>query len=688
MLQSYKSIDQYARSHYRPEIDGLRAIAVIAVILNHFDKELFPGAYLGVDIFFVISGYVITSSLLSKPPESFLQFINAFYARRFKRLLPALAACIVVTGLLAILFINASSPQLSVILNTGVFALFGVTNVFLFRNHIDYFGFQAELNPFMHTWSLGVEEQFYFFYPAILWISIGGRPSHILRNLLASVAILSLLSFAYFAWMDSRLPEAAYYLMPARFWELGAGCIAFVLHRGFAHPRTKRLSGAVSAAASIAVMVTIFFPSGGAFAPTVAAVASAALLLLFLAPGSLAFAALSLRPVVFLGTISYSLYLWHWPVLAISRWTTGTGLAAQPFQLGMISLLSVASFFAIEAPLRRALWFGSNGRTVLAGFLLMGASFGCMIALRDNLAKSWRLGKPAQLAERRIDTDRILGGRVVWNVRDCVYAGKKDAGKNFDANACTVNDAKGATRRLLVIGNSFSAAEFDMLTAAPEAGLGSVTITSSWGAPETPELLDATHGAAAKYYWAFVIPKLMSELQKGDVLIMINDVADLLPAERSEESAARLGKLQEGLSRIAQDMEAKGVSILFQTGNPFMREARCTPDMSISQWYRFGAKTSCRYFTRDYTIARRAPMQSVLEKLRAKHKNFFVLDLMDVFCPERLCTFNGANGEILYRDENSHPSLEANYLARPVFLRTVKQIADETAPDKTEWPGR
>jgi len=144
---------------YRPEIDGLRALAVIAVIIDHFNKALLPSGYLGVDIFFVISGYVISSSLYNSSAKSFGDFITGFYSRRLKRLVPALVVCILATGILICLF----DPNPRASLRTGELALFGLSNIYLLRQATDYFGASAQLNAFTHTWSLGVEEQFIYF---------------------------------------------------------------------------------------------------------------------------------------------------------------------------------------------------------------------------------------------------------------------------------------------------------------------------------------------------------------------------------------------------------------------------------------------------------------------------------------------------------------------------------------------
>jgi peptidoglycan/LPS O-acetylase OafA/YrhL len=174
---------------YRNEIDGLRALAVIAVIINHFNAKILPSGYLGVDIFFVISGYVITGSLIKRSHGSFLEFIATFYARRFKRILPALVVCVLLTSLI----LSCFDPSPGVTLRTGLSSLIGASNLYLYSLSISYFSPLVDLNGFTHTWSLGVEEQFYLLFPIIFWIFASRHQTgeHRLTKFGLAVAILS-----------------------------------------------------------------------------------------------------------------------------------------------------------------------------------------------------------------------------------------------------------------------------------------------------------------------------------------------------------------------------------------------------------------------------------------------------------------------------------------------------------------
>ena len=152
---------------YRQEIDGLRAFAVIAVIINHINSSALRSGYLGVDIFFVISGFVITSSLLRRKSNNFFNFISDFYSRRIKRLIPTLVVFILTTSFLISLF----NPSSEIPIRTGISSLFGVSNIWLYIEADSYFANSSLYDPFTHTWSLSLEEQFYFIFPFLFWFS-------------------------------------------------------------------------------------------------------------------------------------------------------------------------------------------------------------------------------------------------------------------------------------------------------------------------------------------------------------------------------------------------------------------------------------------------------------------------------------------------------------------------------------
>jgi len=368
------------KSRYRPEIDGLRAFAVVAVIINHFNKDILPGGYLGVDIFFVISGYVITSSLLGRHSDGFGDFILGFYERRVRRLVPALAVFV----LLMSVSISLLNPRPGFSLVTGISSLFGLSNLYLFSQSADYFSQDTALNIFAHTWSLGVEEQFYAMFPFLIWFSGFSRQAVSgARNLFLVVGLLAAVSLVGFLHAYPSSQSAAYFLMPFRFWEMASGCLIFLVF--YKRVSIERLLEKVPPLLVIFLIVAVMYlPMSMASLATVTVVALSSVLIASLKKETAAFKFFTNPRVVYLGLISYSLYLWHWGVLSISRWTIGIHWWSVPFQAALMLGLAIASYRWLEVPLRRGSWFGSRWKT-----LLMGGSV--LIVLSGGLAA---LGKP------------------------------------------------------------------------------------------------------------------------------------------------------------------------------------------------------------------------------------------------------------------------------------------------------
>jgi peptidoglycan/LPS O-acetylase OafA/YrhL len=211
-----------ARTEYLPYIDGLQAVAVVSVFLYHLNANLLPGGFTGVDIFFVISGLVISGSVNGLEGISFGRFLANFYSRRLFRIAPALIVCLIVTALALDLFVPFARLSLAN-QKAGLAAFFGFSNYVLARSDNDYFSPRVDFNPFTHTWSLAVEEQFYLLFPCLFIAWLWGR-----RQASAALFTVALIaSFVCAWWLSSTNPTQAFYFGASRFWELAAGVLLF-----------------------------------------------------------------------------------------------------------------------------------------------------------------------------------------------------------------------------------------------------------------------------------------------------------------------------------------------------------------------------------------------------------------------------------------------------------------------------
>lgn len=330
---------------YRKEIDGLRAVAVLPVILFHAGFSLFSGGYIGVDVFFVISGYLITSILIKDFDQGSFSILK-FYERRARRILPALFFVMICCIPFAYAWML---PQQYKDFSQALVAVSFFGSNFLFWKKTDYFSPNAEENPLLHTWSLAVEEQFYVFFPLIillLW-KFGKKP------LFYTVFLLSVFSFILSEWSWRNFPVQNFYLLPTRAWELGAGALcALILTQNKINSNSY-----LSLLGLIMVVFSIFiyseatpFPSAYTLVPVI----GTTLIILFSGSCNLSYKILANKLFVGIGTISFSIYLWHQPLFAFAK-------IRSPFEpsLNLMLILSFASILLavfswkyIEQPFR------------------------------------------------------------------------------------------------------------------------------------------------------------------------------------------------------------------------------------------------------------------------------------------------------------------------------------------------
>ena len=394
---------------FRPDIEGLRGLAILLVILFHAGLAGVTGGFVGVDVFFVISGFLITGLLLREQKREGRLGLTRFYARRVRRLLPAAAVVLIVT-MAAVQVLVAPLDRAEIQLD-GLASALSVGNIRFAAQAGDYFAAVNMPSPFLHFWSLGVEEQFYLVWPAVILLAARGRAP------LATVGLallgLAIVSFVASVVVTDIATNWAFYSLPTRAWQLALGGLLAVAATQLARIPGPVLAvlgwSGVAAMAGAALLYTdqMAYPGLAALVPTAGAAAVIAAGATRRGPASI----LTLAPMRWLGRISYSLYLWHWPLLVLVPIAVGAELdLAQRIAVVLAALaISTFSWAAIEEPFRRGFWVMARrpGRTVavgLAGVLVIAVSAGSLavVSVRDVEA----IGMPDGSAVASTSEDR------------------------------------------------------------------------------------------------------------------------------------------------------------------------------------------------------------------------------------------------------------------------------------------
>jgi peptidoglycan/LPS O-acetylase OafA/YrhL len=445
--------------HYRREVDGLRAIAVLPVILFHAGFSVFSGGYIGVDVFFVISGYLITSILISELEQGNFS-IARFYERRARRILPALF--FVMAACLPFAYMWMLPTQLKDFAQSLVAVVFFASNI-LFWRESGYFAADAELKPLLHTWSLAVEEQYYLLFPVFLLLTWRFGRSRVFW----SVVVISVASLLIAEWGWRNKPSANFYLAPTRAWELLAGSICAFLSVG----KAQRSSNVLSIIGLGLIIFSIFvydantpFPSVYTLAPVV----GTALVILFAEKETWVARLLSLRGFVGIGLISYSAYLWHQPLFAFARLRSLTepSHALMAALAAASLLLAWATWYWVEQAFRKpANPLLATRRSVFVVSGVIGVIF-IAFGLTGHFGRGfeWRFGDDL-LRYSIAENDHTDG-------EDGCFFGSADALPTHPLTDCMYYSSN-ATMEVLLVGDSHALAISEALgSALANIGIG------------------------------------------------------------------------------------------------------------------------------------------------------------------------------------------------------------------------
>jgi peptidoglycan/LPS O-acetylase OafA/YrhL len=333
---------------YRPEIDGLRALAVVPVVLFHMGVPFLSGGYAGVDVFFVISGYLISLIIIKESYNSKFSYKN-FWLRRVRRIMPALLVMVIVTSIVGSFLLYG--PDVTNLGRQGLASVFSYANIEFLISAGSYWGVDAKSSPLLHTWSLSVEEQFYLFFPAFLILLLARLKSSAV-SILSLICILSFLLFVYGVYSH---PSATFYLLPMRAWELGAGSLLALLtyHRPFSFKYNN-----VFAIVGVLAVISSYFLIGDennlSYYLIIPVVGAVLIIATSANSNSLVHKFLASRMMVLVGLASYSIYLWHWPILTLLK--AGLPLLDSYhialYSIPLIVLFSALSYLYVEKRMR------------------------------------------------------------------------------------------------------------------------------------------------------------------------------------------------------------------------------------------------------------------------------------------------------------------------------------------------
>jgi len=650
---------------YRTEIDGLRAIAVVAVILNHFNFQPLASGYLGVDIFFVVSGYVITSSLFNKRNLEIGLFLRDFYDRRMRRLMPALAACVLLTSVL----ISICNPSPADALKTGIAALFGFSNLRLYAESANYFSESVDLNPFTHTWSLGVEEQFYLIYPFLFWLAFRKKDQrkggHRLFMMLAILSAASLLSFVQFYFANKQ--SEYYYLMPSRFWEMAAGGLVFLGLKNDMFCATK-ISSIPATPVLILLVLVMLLPLKMALPATLTVVILASLLLVCLTSDKWILGLLVQPNMVYLGKISYSLYLWHWAVLAVSRWTIGVTIWTIPIQICIMLILSIVSYKYLECPIR----YGLHGDNKILGlplpFAITVISAISIGFLNSSLHKYLYAGKNKDILDSRwrrsvnLQNTQINGSLCH---SDNSYSDQQ-TNRLFKLCRYPYRDPLNKST-IAIVGDSHALTLLEAEELFLDSGLG--VFHFSRNSCPFPRPSYGIHPDDCDQFLIKAEQKLLQNLGKGDYVIVFNyllsHLGDRSMLDTRDIYLNKIGQVVsdgsqkeklfvESIKRFSTLAERKGIKIILIGAGPR------NPWRIVSHVEWFRPSPSARFLSAEVLHAKSLNSR-LLYHLRDV-KNLYFVDLLDVL--SRGANYENENFLVDYRDTDHLSTTGASLLVR------------------------
>jgi peptidoglycan/LPS O-acetylase OafA/YrhL len=636
---------------YRSDIDGLRGIAVIAVMLFHFEVPGVTGGFAGVDVFFVISGFLITSFIRSELAAGSFS-LGGFYERRIRRLFPALLSVVAFSWLAAAALFDAHD-QRHFYQSAAATVLFAAN--FLFWKTTGYFDPSADTRPLLHTWSLSIEEQFYIVFPAILLLASRLAP----RGTGWLLLVLAIPSFAASAVLAYSSPSAAYYLPLARFWELLLGAV--LAFRPVSPPSSSGWRNAAGLCGLALIGYGVFFLSKETPFPGAAALAPCLGTALVIAAGtngdSVANRLLGLRSLVFVGLISYSLYLWHWPLLVFTKYFLIRELNA-PEKAALIALsilVATASWRYIERPFRGPR--GKLSRTAL--FRTAGAASLLFVAI--GTAGYVDRKAPATVQD-------IAAASRTLPLQRCL---NRSASQVLSGDLCVLGAPTGSPPTFLLWGDSHGGALAPALDQAARRSGRSGLFAGQAGC--LPLLVVERHDRHDLNCRAFndAVAKLLERHTDIRTVVLAARWAMYVEGFRTEDPTrgavliaqgvdGNAGSFREGLEQSLKFLAGRKIEVVFVTQVP---EIGWDVPSVVARSLALGRDLPPSPSLADYR-ARQAKVTDIVQET-SRRLPLRVVDVSRTLCQQGACSFE-RDGQLLYLDSN-HLNARGNELVSRAF---------------------
>jgi len=664
-MQGDKTVDRMRPNDrspdFRPDIEGLRGIAVLIVVLFHCGIPGFSGGFVGVDVFFVLSGYLITGLLVAEIQKTSKLSLLQFYARRVRRLLPASALTLVVTLLIGAIIM--APQELNNAGHAGRATALYVSNIFFDKNAGDYFAPNVKSNPMLHTWSLAVEEQFYLFWP--LLILLGLRLWRSMQVLVTVLSGLTIISLGIGVWFTEHGGTFAFYELPARAWEFGIGGLAVLLPRGtlklpFGWWLAFGWLGILAILGSAHfILGDTSFPGWIALIPVMGTVA--ALIVGAEHPSHGIGVVLDSAPLQVLGRLSYSWYLWHWPFLVFSAALLPNISIAGKTAAAAVSLaVAGISYHFVEDPIR----FHPSLLKRPALSLYLAATV-TLCSLGIAFLAMWfsvRLANEPEMKTINAAIDDIAR----MPRQQCVSLGQSP-----EVKTCHFGDTSSGIN-IVLFGDSHAIQWFNPLQRIAESnGWNLATVVkSACTAFDIRDPGSSVGAMAACASWRAEALQRIVALRPS--IVFIGNSTSYFGHKNTLAMGFSLDELQDGTRRTLETLTAEGLRVVVMRDNPFFTYdiPACLARSARHSWYPGG---SCE--ADKPTVLNDAVFES--EKAGARGlSNVHFIDITDLLCQRDICrTVQG--DAVLYRD-NHH--LTGNFTESLMAVLEVKLLAILKAP--------